>query len=316
MGLFEKLNNYMAEIANRETEDREKIGDTATKKVDSLMKDLSGRGIGAGVRMPDNVVAFIGASGGVGNSTIVSNVAYTIGKMGKSVMILDLNVLNPIQHNYLRSQSKLERGHDLVGYLTGRCSLGECIINAGGGISLISATSRNIVEYIYADNDKSSDAIQKAISRLRQLFDIIIIDAPQSLIVSDIVSSALYSSDIIYTVWDENIACIQGTENLMVNLNSTGIHYDSKMKGIIFNKRTYLGYPKQPIISMGLEIISVLPLEIGVIQSGLDGQVYVRDGIAVNKHSKVYCREINKLARQILSDCSTGEDVKIVEESV
>lgn len=52
------------------------------------------------MKVIDNVIVFTGASGGTGASTLLANTAYLASTKGLRVLVVDLNVMYPVQHVY------------------------------------------------------------------------------------------------------------------------------------------------------------------------------------------------------------------------
>src|SRR5699024_3306557 len=99
------------------------VGETTNK----LIHDFSGSNFGKfGTKVADNVLAFIGGAGGTGTSTTLANVAYMMAKKGLTVLVIDLNIMYPIQHCYFGIKQEIDR-KDLVTFLMGKNPIGESI---------------------------------------------------------------------------------------------------------------------------------------------------------------------------------------------
>ena len=115
--------------------------ETSDKAVE-IIKELSGKDIDTKVKVIDNLIVFTNAAGGAGASTIATNVAYEATQKGLKVVLLDLNLLCPVQHTYLGIEQQMTKP-DLVGYLLGQNSLSDSI-DTSNKINLIFANNRTI----------------------------------------------------------------------------------------------------------------------------------------------------------------------------
>ena len=116
MGLFEKKIKQLE--SDNIGESASNLAKVASDKAVDIIKELSGKQYQAGKKIIDNVLVFTNASGGTGASTLASNFAYEASQRGLTVLILDLNILCPVQHTYLGLNQELEK-NDLVSFLNG-----------------------------------------------------------------------------------------------------------------------------------------------------------------------------------------------------
>lgn len=318
MSMIDKVNNLLDNISS-ENRANEGINEIIDKRLTGVLKVLSGKALNddnfgdsgkyakeidsINDKLIDNVVSFIGASGGVGSTTTLINVAYYLKKLGKSVIVIDLDILNPSIKDCLECGMKKTPSKDLVSYLTGSSILGECIYSTESKIAVMSAYNRTIADYIFMDNSSVANALSNMINQLKRLFDVVLIDIPNKVIMSDIVGQAIYDSNLIYMVWNEALSCVNGTENLKINMSRLGIPYESKVRGIVFNARTSIDYPKYPIEQSGIKLITILPYDSGIKESGLRGEVFMEKGLSRSKFSEAYCNNIEYLSETIINDC-------------
>lgn len=274
------------------------MSDNITSKLEKgtneLIKRISGINIRKNQRAIDNVILFVGASGGTGTSTILSNIAYEMSEKNLSVIVIDLNVIYPIQHNYLGIKGKYKES-DLVSFLQGRVTLGEAI-QSKGNISLMYADNRNIIDYVHTDSKIASENLTEAISRLRSLFDMVLIDVSKFNISNDVVNTALFYCDTIYTVWDESVSSLIGANKIIESLELTGIN-SAKINSIL-NKRNDIPYRIEDI---GEGLIGILPFDENIIKSSLNGEIFCKAGASFSKRSAVFCTEIKEITDKILN---------------
>lgn len=277
-----------------ETVNINKIVNETTNK---LIHDFSGSSFGTSrTKVADNVLAFIGGAGGTGTSTVVANVAYMMAKKGLTVLVIDLNIMYPIQHCYFGIKQEIDR-KDLVTFLMGKNPIGESIITKDN-FSIMYPNNRYMMDLINCDNKQSSQTLGDAINSVRSLFDVILIDCPR-MIEFDVVNCALYNCDTIYSVWDENVACISNIDRFRKNLQLSGIETSNKLQ-IIFNKKTNIYYTKYVFENLGLNVISTLPFDTAVIESGLRGEIFCDKGASISKNAAIFASSMESLTDAIL----------------
>lgn len=291
MGFLDKVLSRL-----ESTDGNENINKIINERFAELIRNLSGADVKRSKKVIDNVVVFTGAAGGVGVSTLVSNVAYMINKKyGLSVLVIDLNIMYPTQHTFWGIQQTLEK-HDLISYLFGKNSLGESI-DTTHEVALLYANNRTLMDLINAESDAVISNFNVAIDKLRGLFDLIIIDTPMR-IENTLINTALYTADHIYLVWDEGISSIANTERIRRNMAFSGI--DSHKISVILNKRTNIYYSKYPFNKLGLELIQILPFDTAIIESSLKAQIFCAKGASPNTTAQEFYNGILSLSDKIL----------------
>lgn len=279
------------------------ISDRSRQYVVQLLESVSGKNEKISSKIPDNVIAFIGLAGGCGATTVCCNIASALKELGYRVIIVDTNLMFPSIGYYYDVGDAKSQG-DLVSYLGGDTSLNGSITNFDK-TSLLYSDRCSILDVISKDDKAGGSLIADTLASLRALYDIVLIDANKDL-VYEINNSAVYESDRVFCIMDENISCIANAEKLKSSMSSCGI--DINKASLIMNKRTSVHYPQNPIDKLGMELVAVLPFDASIIESGLAGTVFYDSGVAYSKNSRVFCESIASIARKVVS--SGGGEVE------
>lgn len=287
-------------LFSKKTEDGEQkqnIGKITSDKAQDLIKTLSGGEIKHTKKVIDNVIVMTSASGGAGASTILSNVAYLASERNMRVLVIDLNVMYPVQHLYFGNNNQELEKPDLVGFLTGKYALGECI-ETKGSTSLLCSNNRTLMDSINAESDIAVSNFQSAMQKLRQLFDLVLIDCPLK-VEHTLCNLAFYMADSIYLVWDEGIGSISNTEKIRRNMAASGIDAYTKMK-VILNKRTNIHYNNYPFQKLNIELVKVLPFEPEIIYSSLRSEIFCEKGASKSKNASIFYTRMEELTDDIM----------------
>lgn len=273
------------------------INTIVSNVTDEIIKSFSGIGNTRKVRVMNNVIAFVGAAGGVGTSTIVANTAYTVAKKGLSVLVIDANIMYPIQHTFFGVKQELKK-NDFVSFLMGANSIGDSIEIVNKNLSIMFSNNRYLTDYINCDSATCAENLTDTISRIKHLFDLIIIDCPLQL-EHHVTNSILYTCDTIYSVWDEGLTCVSNIDRIRKNMQICGIESKYKMR-VIFNKKTSVHYTKYIFDQLKIDVIGTLPFDIAVIESNLAGQVFVDKGSSMSKTANSFTYMLGEIANKIL----------------
>lgn len=293
MGFFDKKAKQLEKTADENNVNLAKA--TSDKAVD-VIKELSGKSSASKRKMVDNVIVFTNASGGTGASTLVTNVAYTALQKGFRVLIIDLNIMCPVQHTYLDIRQDVDKP-DLVTYLLGKNNLSESI-DTSKNINLIFANNRTLTDEINCNTRMAIENFNNMIHKVRQYYDLVLVDCPMR-IDCMIQNTMLYICDAIYTVWDEGISSIINTEKVRRNMALSGIDSFTKMR-VILNKRTAVHFSEYPLKKLNLELVEVLPFDMDIIDNSLRGRIFCEDGTTSSKNAIEFAHKIEDLTDKVL----------------
>ena len=161
-------------------------------------------------------VAFKGVREGIGTSTIVSNTALAMAKLGLNVCVVDTSILNPCQDILLKTNYDRENKKEGV---TDWFSMGftrNSVLNISGidrKVSVLSFKKRTIVDLLSTQD--SAAAVELAFSQLATKFDIILIDICNE--PTNISTTAMQLSHKLIQVWSNSVTTMRNVENFITN---------------------------------------------------------------------------------------------------
>lgn len=288
------LNRKIKELESGEA--NANLAKAASDKASEVIKELSGKGTFEQKKIADSIIAFTNASGGSGTSTLVSNIAYTLFARGLKVLIIDLNIMCPVQHTYLGIQQELEK-NDLVSYLLGKTQLSESI-DTSKNINILYANNRTLTDEINCNDGVAIDNFEIMLKKLRQYYDVVIVDCPMR--IDNMLQNVMfYNADAIYMVWDEGIGSIINTERIRRNMALSGIDSFTKMR-VILNKRTSVHFSDYPLTKLNMELVGVLPFDVDIIDNSLKGQIFCEKGSSNSKNAIEFARKIQDISDKII----------------
>ena len=145
---------------------------------------------------PVKVISVTGGKGGVGKSNVTLNIAISLAKAGKKVMIMDadLGLANIDIMLGLRVTKNLSH------VIRGECSLDDIILDGPDGIKIIPASSGT--KEMASLSDMEHVGLIRAFSSLSEQIDILLVDTAAG-IADNVISFAQASQDLIVVVCDE-----------------------------------------------------------------------------------------------------------------
>lgn len=289
-----------------ETRVQKAVNSAITGIVD-LMTDKNADKLDA--MIPDNVIVVTGATGGTGASTIINSVAYTLSKNNIRVCVVDLNIMNPIQHIYF-GYKKENMQYDLIDYLSGSCQLGYAM-NVGACADLITPINRSLSDYVRVDSEEYAKKVSELLEKLKRLYNIVIVDVPLRL-ESMICNEVIYKSNDKYLVLDESLSSYSALIMLDRSMRMCGIN--PKLFHCIINKKTSINIPKSLVSKFDIDLCTVLPYIGGIVQSGFNGEIFIKDGVTSSKNVKAFCNGIDNLCAYILEHAGITKVMEVTEE--
>ena len=141
-------------------------------------------------------IAVSGGKGGVGKTNVSVNLALSLLKSGKSVMLMDADL--GMANVDVMLNLKPER--DLYHVVTGRCALDEIIIEGPGGLQIVPASSGigKMAELSLIEQGN----LVRAFDQLQQQVDVLIIDTAAG-ISNSVVNFSKACQEVIVVVCDE-----------------------------------------------------------------------------------------------------------------
>ena len=303
MGFFDKkMRQFAGDDTNEESaaskEQSSNLKKATSDKATELIKELSGTKYTQGKKLIENVICFTNVAGGTGASTIASNVAHMIKQQGLSVILVDLNILCPVQHTYLGIDQSVGDKDDLVKLLNGGCQITDAI-NSSKDIHLLFANNRSLLDDINCDEDIPQTNFIQMIHNLKNYYDVVILDCPMR-VDKMLCNTALYISDAIYAVWDEGIGSIINTEKIRRALGDASVDSYTKMR-VIINKRTSIAISDSIFKKLNIELLDVVQFSIDVIDSSHRGKIFCASGYATNRNGSDFAKKIASITEQVLS---------------
>ena len=272
-------------------------------RVDEISRDLilrlSGKDTTVDKKIIDNIFSFMSLSGGAGASTLLANVASRLSSKGLQVVVVDLNIAFPVQQLFFGSVQKIDTS-DLVSVIMGDATLGAALEDKGG-VYLLYSHNRLTYDKIVTDSAIAGKSFSSMLENLSSLFDVVLIDIPtRGDLEYEIANTALYESDFVYCIMDENTSCISSYNRILSNFSYMGI--STATVKLIMNKRTNIVYPAAVFSSIEKYPDVILPYDISIVDTGLRGGIYVKSGKGQSKTSRQFVMGIDDLTNLVL-DC-------------
>ncbi|MBR6427079.1 MAG: ParA family protein [Clostridia bacterium] len=176
------------------------------------------------------IIVFSNQKGGVGKTTSAVNVAACVGKMGKKVLLVDLDP----QGNTTSGVGINKRKMPLSSYdvLVGRAPAENCVTNLESDFDNLSIIPANInlagAEFELIQDEKREYKLRDALVPIRDNYDFIFIDCPPSLGMLTI--NTLVASDYVVIPMQCEFYSLEGLSQLMQTIKTCKRLYNKNLQ--------------------------------------------------------------------------------------
>ena len=206
------------------------------------------------------VIAVTGGKGGVGKTNVTLNMAVSLAKMGKRVMVLDAD-LGLANVDVLLGIRVLK---NLSHVLSGECTLDEVIVKGPEGVMIIPATSgtQSMVEL----TDVEHAGLIQAFSSLQTPIDILLIDTAAG-ISNMVVSFAQAAQDVLMVVCDEPTSITDAYALIKILSKQNGVYRFKIVANMVRSLRegqdlfTKLTRVTDRFLDASLELVACIPVD-------------------------------------------------------
>jgi len=175
------------------------------------------------VDTPLKVIQVCSALQGEGKTLTLLNLARTYVEDGRKVIFVDCDLRRPKAHRSM----KIKNENGLVDVLTGKVELDKAIKKHEAGFDVLNSGSKAP----YPTSIIGSEALKELINKLRDIYDIVLVDCPPILAVSDAVLISKWTDGCLF-VASAKVARKPSTKEAISILKSNGV----KILGSVFTE--------------------------------------------------------------------------------
>ena len=228
----------------------------------------------------NGVAGFMPATDGTDNGVLISNIAYVFAQSGFNTCVVDLKVFYPNLYNYLDvAPNKKSRGllnvlkSDKIDIRT------EINVTKYEKVFLLSPSPQDLMEE-YFDFELSD--IKSLITRLKHIFDVVLVDIP-NIPPLEFCVGAIESCSIGFFTASERIDAVNNMIKFLDFVSTLGVS-TAKFANVIFMNIQDCGYDFGVVKKMRFNVVAELPAVKSAISDSYEGKLYIRDNPLVNKN--------------------------------
>jgi pilus assembly protein CpaE len=241
----------------------------ARETLDDAIRRMAARLEAApGDRSPTTTLAFFGAKGGVGTTTVAVNCAVEIARLGNCpTLLVDLKpgLGEASLFLGLRSRYTLLDALDNVHRLDAEF-LRELVVKHKSGLELLAGSAQ-----FERPGPGDSGAIEEIFKMLGRYYEYIVIDVGNE--ITPCATAALYASDLICLVTNPDVPSVRNAQRLLEKVSQLGASSD-RVRVVLNRAAEPFPIPLAQIESaLGHEIAQVFPSDYKVVSSALNSGV-------------------------------------------
>ncbi len=180
------------------------------------------------------IIVTANQKGGVGKTTTSVNLAASLGKLGKRVLLVDMDPQGNATSGVGIDKNEVQ--HSVYQMLSGDNNVEECIIdNVFPGLSVIpSSIDLAAAEIELVEVEKKEFLLYNELGKIKKKYDMILIDCPPSLNVLTL--NAMVAADSIIIPIQCEYYALEGLTQLMrtISLVQERLNTEFKIEGIVF----------------------------------------------------------------------------------
>ena len=245
----------------------------------------------AGNKQPSAMLAFLGAKGGAGTTTVAVNCAVELARLSKrSTIVVDLKPSLGEVALFLGVRARFTV-LDALENLSRLDSefLRELVVRHKSGLDILAGS-----EEFDRPNGQDAGAIEELMRVLGRIYDFVIVDVGS---LSACTLSTLYGADSVFLVVNPDVPSIRNAQRLVHRVNQVGAGSDRVR--ILLNRvsEQHVIAPKQIETALGHAIDHSFSSDYGTVSSALNAGV----PLTLSNHSAL-AAQFGRFTRQILGD--------------
>ncbi|MBQ7307914.1 MAG: septum site-determining protein MinD [Clostridia bacterium] len=232
-------------------------------------------------------IVITSGKGGVGKSTICSNLGVSLALMGKRVVLIDADMgLNNLDV-LMNMESRVT--YDIFDVVSSKCRLKQALIQSYKYPTLYVLPSKQVFSKVRIDGF----ALKKIVNELNSLFDYVLIDCPAG--IENGFHRAVFCADEVLIVTTPHLSAIRDADKVISVLSG----YNFERKGLVVNRvRGDLIQSGKHIDITNIErllkvkLVGVVPdndeYSLKILEEKVDNPFYLLASNVVNNENKIF----------------------------